>query len=177
MALRLGFGARTGKAHSVTVLILVGSRTRAVTRTRVPFPAPARRTVHAFSRTRLTDTLHRRCSTRPGSPWATASATSASGWDNLRCSYLAVERSRVEPTSAAQVSIQSACPKLLRLYPMDLVARAIRPAGPVDRANLAEGHCATPEHRACRSPRSPKMPNMRARVLSVSHVVSSLRIK
>jgi hypothetical protein len=31
------------------------------------------------------------------------------GWDNLRCSYLANERSRVEPTSAAQASIQSAC--------------------------------------------------------------------
>jgi hypothetical protein len=34
------------------------------------------------------------------------------GWDNLRCSYLANERSRVEPTSAAQASIQSACPEL-----------------------------------------------------------------
>ena len=55
----------------------------------------------------------------------------------------------------------------------DLISGPVRPAGPVDRANLAEGHCATPERRACRSPRSPKMPNMRARVLSVSHVVSS----
>ena len=36
------------------------------------------------------------------SQWATASATSASGWDNVRCSYLAVEQLGRERRAAAR---------------------------------------------------------------------------
>ena len=35
-------------------------------------------------------------------------------------------------------------PGLLRLYPMHLVARAVRPAGPIDGANPVVGHRTTP---------------------------------
>ena len=107
---------------------------------------------------------------RPQCPALTAAdrdrgSTSSGSGRRRRCQR--ARRHEPQPPRRSPV----ADPRLLRLYPMNLVARAIRPAGPVDRANLFEGHCTTPERRASRSPRSPKMRDIRARVLSVSHLV------